>query len=410
MTTEKIFTGLAGITVVIIVAALAISGLNAQPLAPTRVLYVKGTTGVNTATCGTAASPCKTIQYTINKAPAETQINVAAGTYTENLTIEKNKIWLKGAGASTTVIASPSIENNTIQLYGASNIGLQGFTIKGGRAGIYGHSSTIWAQLLNLQNNSNGIEIAANSTLSIRTMTAKYNGMAVIIMDNSYGDLDNCNIINNSGSGISFYNNSFGRIKNCIISNNSLHGISLVRGSSAEMTGNTISNHVMFGLWASQNCSAEMTGNKIFNNKWSGVSLEQNSNGNLRGANQIYANGDPLNFKWGIAVFHDSQLTIGLHNNPGIAKDDISGNYGAGITLGHNSDLWLVSGNVHGNKNDGIMLRADSSSNFENGASIYSNTGMGIRCADLASGASRKIGAPGICTGNTLGCTNCLNY
>jgi len=69
--------------------------------------YVNGTTGIDAAGCGTLASPCATIQYTLNNIAASGDtVHVAAGTYNENVYIGWNNysITIEGAGASSTTI------------------------------------------------------------------------------------------------------------------------------------------------------------------------------------------------------------------------------------------------------------------------------------------------------------------
>ncbi|MDD3521285.1 MAG: hypothetical protein PHU65_08660, partial [Actinomycetota bacterium] len=74
------------------------------------------------------------IQSAINEADPDDTIMVAAGTYTENLTITKN-ITLIGAEASSTIIEPAS--GRCIYISGA-NVDISGFTITGGNDSILG--------------------------------------------------------------------------------------------------------------------------------------------------------------------------------------------------------------------------------------------------------------------------------
>ena len=59
-------------------------------------LYVNGSTGTDASnTCRLSSHPCKTIGYALTQAPAGSTINVAAGTYPEQLTITQN-VTVKG--------------------------------------------------------------------------------------------------------------------------------------------------------------------------------------------------------------------------------------------------------------------------------------------------------------------------
>lgn len=69
-------------------------------------LYV-ATTGVNAGNCQTSGSPCLTVTYALSQAAASgDSINVAAGTYTEELTINKSVV-VSGAGMANTIIKAP---------------------------------------------------------------------------------------------------------------------------------------------------------------------------------------------------------------------------------------------------------------------------------------------------------------
>ena len=77
----------------------------------TTVCYVNATTGNDAFDGSTATSPKRTIQGGVNQVSPSGTVNVAAGTYTENVTIPK-ALTLAGAGqGSTTVVPAVSIPN-----------------------------------------------------------------------------------------------------------------------------------------------------------------------------------------------------------------------------------------------------------------------------------------------------------
>ena len=70
-------------------------------------LYVS-TTGNNAGNCQTPGSPCLTIAYALSQAAASgDSINIASGTFTEELTINKSVV-LNGAGMASTIIKAPT--------------------------------------------------------------------------------------------------------------------------------------------------------------------------------------------------------------------------------------------------------------------------------------------------------------
>jgi hypothetical protein len=90
-------------------------------------------TGTDSGNC--ISSPCATINYAIDVAPAGTTIKVAAGTYDQTVDISK-PVSLKGAGASSTTIDGAGLDPSDMGYYGVVYVGttggltqIQGFTI-----------------------------------------------------------------------------------------------------------------------------------------------------------------------------------------------------------------------------------------------------------------------------------------
>ena len=98
--------------------------------------YVK-TTGNDANDCLSSAHACKTIQAAISKASTGDTIKVAAGTYIEQIVIDRN-LTLKGAGVGSTTIQAPAVLVNdpdgakTIVLFtGPITAEFSGFTVQG---------------------------------------------------------------------------------------------------------------------------------------------------------------------------------------------------------------------------------------------------------------------------------------
>jgi hypothetical protein len=124
-----------GVTASVTLTTTAIS----TPVAATR--FVKASTGVNTGTCSSSGSPCKTITYAMSQAVAGDTINVEPGTYNlalgEVFPIDfKSGIQLKATGspADTSIDATGDIVKTGIIVVSSNTAAarIEGFTIKNG--------------------------------------------------------------------------------------------------------------------------------------------------------------------------------------------------------------------------------------------------------------------------------------
>ena len=104
------------------------------------------TTGVDTPSCLVQASPCKTITYAISQSnPIGDTINVAAGTYTEQVIINK-ALTLKGPNfgidpntgtrVSEAIIQTDDLTNHQAVLISSSDVTVDGFTLYGPNGAI----------------------------------------------------------------------------------------------------------------------------------------------------------------------------------------------------------------------------------------------------------------------------------
>jgi hypothetical protein len=83
--------------------ALAAAAIGAAPAFASLPSVSVATTGTDAPTCGSPASPCKTISYALGLAASGATVHVAAGTYNEQLVIS-HPVSIVGAGAGHTII------------------------------------------------------------------------------------------------------------------------------------------------------------------------------------------------------------------------------------------------------------------------------------------------------------------
>ncbi len=211
-----------------------------------------------------------TIQAAINAAVVGDTIEVAAGTYAENVTVNKSVsilgapgVVLQGSGGNGLLIQAPDIV-------------IQGFEIKGYAIGVrtYGGPSNY-------------------STLSLRDLLITGNTVGMQINRDGFTTLtvDRCQIIGNTREGMSIIDHLLGAlqindlvIKDSNVSNNGRHGLMLVRtkidtlsiedSSFDGSTGNGYSG-ISFVSSPSQVGEFSMSGGSLSGNKGCGLSVVQ---------------------------------------------------------------------------------------------------------------------------------------
>ncbi|MCB8948413.1 MAG: hypothetical protein H6653_10405 [Ardenticatenaceae bacterium] len=215
----------------------------AAPLATT--WYVNGATGSDGNSCQSAGSACETIAGAMGKAGIDDIIEIAAGTYHENLTdgLIVQDLTLNGAGVGSTIIDG-SASGRVLET--AGNVTITGVTIQNGSfnpVDIFGGAGIANYGVLWLEDSL----ITGNST------TSGGGG----IFNNHQLTLVNSEVSGNTagsiGGGIVNYVNDTITITNSLIANNDgnqgggLYSIgkvimadSTVQGNTAEVTGGGI--------------------------------------------------------------------------------------------------------------------------------------------------------------------------
>jgi parallel beta-helix repeat protein len=233
-----------------------------------------------------------TIQEAINLANSGDTIAVAAGTYKENVIINKN-LTLVGDGQDVTFIVA-STTNDAVVTITANEVKMSGFTIKNGFQGMYIQSSNM--------------SVVSNNTFTSNIAEGVY-------IYSSHGNaLINNTISLNGFEGIFVLNSIDTLIKGNVVTNNQNVGIDLFDSNNTRISNNTITFHQSAsaslhkqGIWAVSSNNNTIDGNTILKNDW-GIDAYISVN------NTVYGNIIANNFH-GVDLDPDSTDNTFYHNN-----------------------------------------------------------------------------------------------
>ena len=360
-----------------------------------QTLYVSPS-GNDNPDCGTSITPCKTINYTLaNRAGSKAILELAAGTYTENVVIDwdKDAIMINGGGAGVCKITGASTTAPALKV-DLAKFSFKGLGLSGGNKGLAINGARGEVQQCNIQK---GIEVYT-SNVSLRKVTVKNtkaNSPGIDVGSNSTVDISSCTLSGSSGPALLIGHNSNLYMENSTVSGN-----------------NTGLTWALGAVFLMSNSSASLRDNTISANKAAGISLQSGSTAQLMGGNKVTGNGTAASlessFRCGISIAFNSH--VDLNNYPAtVAKDQISGNNGPGIWMMSKGDLMIMGAVIDANNGDGIRLHGNSTANLTSGAVITNNQGYGVACYDSAND-SKYMGTPGTITGNTSGAYFCQHY
>jgi hypothetical protein len=346
---------------------------------------------------------------------------VVSGTCTENVTIERDDVVLRGVSSGGVSAADAS--KPAILINGARRVALEGLGVVGGLHGVH----------------ATGGAAVAIRTSTIRN-AAKH---GVFVANGASAVVDASTVQDNGEAGVAAWTAAV-TITGSVMKGNAFYGVLAARSASVTLggtdiagnvcCGNTIENNILDGVLVVDSASGILYGNLIQGNGTTtnriGVNVVRGSAVELRGGNVVRNNGSATG---GGGVFANSSwVRVGPADNPVIPPtNEISGN-GVGFYGGANSNLDLRSGvSVFGNITSGVVVDTGSrlnllggsvSTNGANGIlaqrgssvdlgpagnSVTANAAWGLFCTDSESSYSGNVA---VITGNTAGQVNCTGY
>jgi len=375
------------------------------------------------------------IQTAIDSANTNDSITVAAGTYTEQVLIQKD-LTLTGAGAESTFVKAPEtgratfpgitgvgvnwISDYVLAAYPTNWVGseatgdpikvkVSGFTFDANqqthtsgavrftgvffgcvKATNYADAGLFNSKVIGFPptyNSATGVRVLGDSKLSIDTNTVDYtiNGIAI------YGD----NSINTADPDVIVSNNTV----NCFAAEKTGNeqAIATAYGAKANINNNTIPN----GSWGitlyltADSCA--ITSNTISGSVYYCISIED-GNSNTVSSNTVTGSAGDEDFPEGITILNGDFNTVSLNT--------ISGFNGDGIFIDGNSNT-VASNTISGFNGDGIFIDGNSNTVASN---TISNTIINSYAGIYVSGNNNTINKntiSGIHSGNTSTLYDC---
>ncbi len=343
------------------------------------------------ATINVVPGPGTPIQTAVNAASPGDTINVAAGTYTEQVVITKN-LTLAGAGSGTTIIQAPDPlvldvydRYNIVLFNGSITVEFSGFTVQGPRANLNFGIAARGGATANIHDNV--IKDIRNS-LSLGAQRVK----ALIVDGASTATITNNTIIGYQKEAINVWASSATITGNTITGDGPIativqNGIVIASGSTATITNNTVTGNAYDGptwtavgiLALSAGSGVIIQGNTVNRNSANIASLDSNA---IQITDNQVADSSPVdqNAVGGITVQAEGPALTGVTISGNTVQNNLSG----GVSLGPGIDLYningaTVSGNtVNGAYYGGVLLGATGNIAFTSNHF----TGNGLASAD----------------------------
>jgi len=320
-------------------------------------------------------------------------IEVSAGTYHENLMVDKI-LTLIGEDWENTIIDG-SVNEDVVVIY-EPWVNITGFTINnsGSQAGDCGLAITIFSDYCNISgnkflNNRDGLQIYSNWNTFINN-NISLNTDYGLDLSSSHGNMITGNILSLNDNDAIYLSNSTGNtIKDNTISSNIDTGLYLSSSNWNFINGNTFLDNVYgFTTWSS--IGNNIIGNNFISNTEAGVHLQANSDGNNVTDNILFDNGAGISLLLsngnnisGNNASSNNEMGIALQSSNGnnITGNDASLNGDNGFHI-QSSNQNNITGNVASfNDGDGFYIYSSNENNIINNI-VSSNINRGFQIYD----------------------------
>ncbi|APH38602.1 NosD domain-containing protein [Methanohalophilus halophilus] len=313
------------------------------------------------------------IQAAVNNASSGDTISVDAGTYNENVDVNKKLNITSTDGASVTHVIA-TFSSNPVFKIGSDTVTINGFNVSGANDGDgiriedYNHSIIINSMV---SNNERGISLINSDNAVLSNNTASGNDYAGIYLQQSdYNDLNDNIVSSNNQYGI-YLTSAGGISSNNNFTNNNVSkndkGIFLQSPRDSTLTDNTVFNNTNNGitLYSGDSYFSEnntLIGNIVSDNS-NGIYIDDSDYNNLID-NNVYANT--------YGIYMDAVDNNNLTNNQ-VSKNSLQG-ICLYSSIGNSITSNIVSGNGYTNfgAEAGIYLYGSTDNNIYN--NYFNNT------------------------------------
>ncbi len=299
------------------------------------------------ATINVVPGPGTPIQTAVNAASPGDTINVAAGTYTEQVVITKN-LTLTGAGSGTTIIQAPDPlvrddvydRYNIVLFNGSITVEFSGFTVQGPRANLNFGIAARGGATANIHDNV--IKDIRNS-LSLGAQGVK----ALIVDGASTATITNNTIIGYQKEGINVWASSATITGNTItgdgpIANIAQNGIVIASGSTATVTNNTVTGNAYIGpgIWYAMGI--------LVINAGTGIIIEGNI-ANNNDANIYVENTNNIQIEDNQVADGKDGIDLYIVDGATVSGNTVSGTYYDGLWIGESGNIAITNNHFSGN-------------------------------------------------------------
>lgn len=339
-----------------------------------------------------------TIQGAIDTAVSGDMINVAAGTYTETLTIKNKGLTIQGAGSGSTIISGlPGVDVLTVDA--AKGVLISGLTIQGGKDGIVARIGTsVEVNSCVIQNTGGrGIFIDRRSGASLGNVTVSGCADHGIFVFRGSGALFLNTVASNANAmdGLIVLDGSYASFYNAAVTTdgNNRHGVNIVNNSALFVDNTTFVSRNGKGTATNNGRGVQVFGSSSIQlHNGSSLLIEDNGLDNLGiGSASSFALTDSAS---SLTIRNATRLGINLwgashaHFFGPVLVEKNKGTGGSGVVATQTSAIYIASTmNVLDNVNQGIFagdtssIRVDTSGTLN----VTSATGQGIGLGQNAS-------------------------